>query len=284
MDPAAPLACEQGSGRTGPDRPAARSGHPAAWLGPQLSPYPLNVPSLLPAAKAGCVLLLEAHIGDPTLCVVCRFTCLPWRAGGQLQGAGARGGTRTWGRALRSKPWRGAMARHPGGGVRVLAWLLPLLVAAVLLPNPAAAAGKLTDATIKGAVAEWCADAGAANAKFGAINAWDTSEVKTFSQLFRYKQEFDDNIDSWRTAAVKDIKEMFRGATKFNQTLNAWQTGAVTKINGMFSAARAFNQTINAWQTNKISAVNYLGTHGTFERASAFNQPLDKWQTSSIRT
>ena len=144
---------------------------------------------------------------------------------------------------------------------------------------------KMTNALLEQAANAWCADAKAAAAKYGGIDTWDTTGVKTMKDLFKHKANFNVDINSWKTSAVVDMSSMFYGAS-FNQNIDSWQTDSVTDMHSMFALGGVFNQNINSWQTGNVIDMSHLFV-GVCDKygnncQSRFNQPLNSWQTSSV--
>ena len=107
----------------------------------------------------------------------------------------------------------------------------------------AAGAVVLDDTTIRDAVTAWLADATAAEATYGHISAWDTSQVTDMKRLFQ-NSDFNQNINAWDTGAVTTMFGLFSVASKFNQPLNDWDVSRVTNMEALFAEATAFNQPI----------------------------------------
>ena len=90
-----------------------------------------------------------------------------------------------------------------------------------------------------------CAPGPAAQARYGDIDTWETSAVKSMDGAFDPAKRgdkakvFNANIDSWQTSAVTSMNNMFNGARAFNQALVSWQMSAVTDMSGMFRNAQA---------------------------------------------
>ena len=139
-----------------------------------------------------------------------------------------------------------------------------------------AAATYVTDANISTAVAAWRADPAAAEASYGHMGTWDTSEVTTMAELF-LDCDSNEDISAWNTAQVTSMYGMFWRATWFNQPLESWDVSKVTDTGNMFREAASFNQPLNGWTTTSLES-----TRSMFTYAEAFNQPLDKWDTSAL--
>ena len=147
----------------------------------------------------------------------------------------------------------------------------------------------MDDTTIRTAVAAWVDDATAAEATYGHISTWETSEVTDMSKLFcgdnnagcpaplaRY---FNDDISAWNTSSVRTFSSMFFWALAFNQPIGAWDTSSATTMNSMFfetNGASSFNQPIGAWRVNNVVSFDSM-----FRMAKAFNQPLGDWSLDS---
>ena len=107
----------------------------------------------------------------------------------------------------------------------------------------AGAVAQLDDTSIRTAVTAWLTDAAAAEATYGHISAWDTSQVTDMARLFQ-NSDFNQNINAWDTGAVTTMFGLFSVASKFNQPLNDWDVSRVTNMEALFAEAMAFNQPI----------------------------------------
>ena len=116
----------------------------------------------------------------------------------------------------------------------------------------AAAAVVLDDTTIRDAVTAWLADATAAEATYGHISAWDTSQVTDMKQLFQ-DSIFNDDISAWDTSAVTSMFATFQNAKQFNQPLNDWEVSGVTSMVSMFAHAESFNQPLDSWDVSQVA-------------------------------
>ena len=132
----------------------------------------------------------------------------------------------------------------------------------------AAAAVVLDDTTIRDAVTAWLADATAAEASYGHISAWDTSQVTDMKQLFQ-NSIFNDDISAWDTSAVTNMFATFGSAEQFDQPLNDWNVSGVTSMVGMFAHAETFNQPLDAWDVSRVTSLDDM-----FYYAHAFDQDL----------
>ncbi|CAH0367867.1 unnamed protein product [Pelagomonas calceolata] len=139
------------------------------------------------------------------------------------------------------------------------------------LITAAAGAGVLDDTTIRDAVAAWLADATAAEATYGHISSWDTSQVTDIAQLFQ-NSNFDDDINAWDTSAVTNMFATFGSAKQFNQPLNDWDVSGVTSMVSMFAHAESFNQPLNNWDVSRVTSLESM-----FYYAYAFDQDLGSW-------
>ena len=139
------------------------------------------------------------------------------------------------------------------------------------LITAAAGAGVLDDTTIRDAVAAWLADATAAEATYGHISSWDTSQVTDMAQLFQ-NSNFDDDINAWDTSAVTNMFATFSSAKQFNQPLNGWDVSGVTSLLSMFAHAESFNQPLDSWDVSQVASLDSM-----FYYAYAFDQDLSSW-------
>jgi surface protein len=118
-------------------------------------------------------------------------------------------------------------------------------------------------------------------AAWGPLPEWNTSSVTNMSEMFRFADEFNQNISDWDTSNVTDMSSMFFQASAFNQDISDWDTSNVTDMSSMFSQAWQFNQDISTWNTSKVISMESM-----FLDAKAFNQPLQsregKWSISSV--
>ena len=99
-----------------------------------------------------------------------------------------------------------------------------------------------TDATLRAAVALWFSDNAAAVARYGPIGDWDTRDVKSMRELFKFRVSFDDDIGRWNVSGVKNMDCMFQNAASCNQPLDKWDVADGTSKTCMFDGARSFKQ------------------------------------------
>jgi surface protein len=109
------------------------------------------------------------------------------------------------------------------------------------------------------------------------ISSWNTSSVTNMNLMFYGASIFDQDIGSWNTAAVTNMSNMFRNATSFNQNIGNWNTAAATDMYGMFRGATAFNQNIGNWNTAAATDM-----YAMFRGATAFNQNIGNWNTAKV--
>ena len=108
-----------------------------------------------------------------------------------------------------------------------------------------------TDADIKAAVRAWCGvwdgcrvrgDPVRAEAEYGHISQWDTEQVTSMSELFRYMWEFNEDISQWDVRNVRDMGQMFDHARSFNQDLSGWDVRNVEDMQSMFNGASSLEK------------------------------------------
>ncbi|GMI04361.1 hypothetical protein TrLO_g9663 [Triparma laevis f. longispina] len=117
--------------------------------------------------------------------------------------------------------------------------------------KPAVAAGgrKFGKLDLKAAVKEWCEDSGNAEAKYGHVSWWDTSEVTSMLFLFSADEhgpgnaakQFNDDISRWNVDRVED-SFMFSEAESFSQDLSDWDVEKCKDITYMLNGAKRFNK------------------------------------------
>ena len=100
------------------------------------------------------------------------------------------------------------------------------------------------------AAKEWCKDSSAAEAQYGHISGWNTSEVTSMEILFSAAynngcdaaKQFNDDISRWNEDRVENMNGMFYGAESFNQDLSGWNVKNCEIVQFMFVDAKKFNK------------------------------------------
>ena len=138
---------------------------------------------------------------------------------------------------------------------------------------------KFNNETLRIVVKLWLEDNKKAEAKYGHISNWDTSDVTDMSKLFLDAHTFNENLNNWDVSKVTNMHAMFDNAYEFNQPLNNWDVSNVTNMSEMFSSAEtlAFNQPLDNWDVIKVTDMSYM-----FKDAISFNQPLNNWDVSNV--
>ena len=136
---------------------------------------------------------------------------------------------------------------------------------------------KFNNETLRAAVKEWLYDAAYAEATYGHISSWDTSDVTDMSFLFKEATSFNQPIGDWDVSNVKSMRSMFSIARAFNQPINNWDVSKVTNMHEMFKWASSFNQPIGGWDVSNVTNMN-----GMFSCTEDFNQPIGKWDVSNV--
>jgi surface protein len=134
----------------------------------------------------------------------------------------------------------------------------------------------LTDANINEAVQLWLSDQAFAEATYGHISNWCTSNITDMSNLFYNATSFNEDISAWDVSSVTNMYGMFWDATLFNQDISAWDVSSVTNMTIMFIFASSFNQPIGSWD---VSSVTNMA--GMFQRSS-FDQDISAWDVSRV--
>ena len=89
----------------------------------------------------------------------------------------------------------------------------------LLLVLPLIGFSQINDSNIQDAVNLWVSNQSAAESTYGNISEWDVSNVTDMYQLFKNKQNFNDDISSWDVSNVTNMSEMFNFAVSFNQDI-----------------------------------------------------------------
>ena len=77
---------------------------------------------------------------------------------------------------------------------------------------------------------------------FGEISDWNTDDVTDMSELFYYKETFNDDIGNWDVSSVTDMSYMFDNASAFDQVLSNWTLNNVVS-GSVFARDSGFTQT-----------------------------------------
>jgi uncharacterized protein (TIGR02145 family) len=132
-------------------------------------------------------------------------------------------------------------------------------------------------AQLQTAVNLWISNESSAITTYGQINTWCTGTITDMSELFEYKQTFNDDISNWDVSSVTNMERMFYDARTFNQNIGSWDVSNVTNMYYMFGGASVFNGDIDSWDVSSVTnmALMFYGT-------DAFNQPIGVWDVSSV--
>jgi len=138
---------------------------------------------------------------------------------------------------------------------------------------------KFNNETLRDAVKQWLNDASSAEATYGHISDWDTTEVTDMSKLFLDAHTFNENLNNWNVSNVTNMNAMFDNAYLFDQPLDNWDVGNVTNMSEMFSSMESltFNQPIGNWDVSNVTNMGYM-----FSSAISFNQDLSSWNVSKV--
>lgn len=136
----------------------------------------------------------------------------------------------------------------------------------------------------------------------GDVSQWDTSEVRTMTNLFYGNPSFNQPIGMWDTSKVTDMSYMFVSCTGFNQDIGNWNTSNVENMNAMFAYTDVFNGDLSRWDTSRVTDMadmfgfarafngdigrwnvsNVTNMRSMFYSAGSFNKDLGSWDTSSV--
>ena len=108
------------------------------------------------------------------------------------------------------------------------------------------------------------------------ISNWDVSNVTTMFWMFKYS-EFNNNIENWDVSNVTDMYGMFMGSS-FNQDISSWNVSNVTNMSFMFYGENcSFNQPIGNWDVSNVTNMTYM-----FYQNPVFNQNIGDWDVSNV--
>ena len=148
---------------------------------------------------------------------------------------------------------------------------------------------KFNNEILKAAAKEWCTNSSAAEAKYGDIRFWDTSEVTSMKDLFGADNDgvgeaagkrFNADISRWDVSNVTTMNYMFHKCESFNSDLSSWNVGKVTDMGYMFVCASSFNSDLSSWNVGKVTNMRCM-----FRNASSFNKDTVKnWNLSGKST
>lgn len=133
---------------------------------------------------------------------------------------------------------------------------------------------------LRKAVSLWLHNREEAEARWGDIFGWDTSQVTRMDALFRFSNVEPLRIGSWDTGRVTNMSYMFQGVefSGRHTNINAWNTRSVTDMSYMFDTAVVFTPDIGAWDTSQVTDMSHM-----FHAALLFNKDISAWQTGQVR-
>ncbi len=132
----------------------------------------------------------------------------------------------------------------------------------------------ITDANIHEAVNLWKSDQSTAEATYGYISDWDTSNITNMFGLFA-GLDINPPIGNWDVSNVTNMSWMFE-SSNFNQSIGDWDVSSVTNMSVMFENSD-FNQPIGNWNVSRVTDMSSM-----FYYAFDFNQPIGTWNVSSV--
>ena len=139
----------------------------------------------------------------------------------------------------------------------------------------------LTNQSIRDAVKLWLHNQQEAEATYGIMAEWDTSQVTDMNRLFEGAIDFNSKeLKFWNTASVTSFSYMFAGCRLFDQSLESWDFSSAQALDGMFNGALSYNQDMigGGWtQTSKVT-----NTAAMFKGATYFNGDVSGLDTSNV--
>lgn len=136
---------------------------------------------------------------------------------------------------------------------------------------------KFNSESLKHAVIEWLDNKELAEARYGHISSWNTTEVTDMNRLFRNADTFNESIENWDFSNVTRMDYMFFGASNFNGNISNWNTSSVNAMSNMFTNAVDFDQPLDSWDVSGVFTMASM-----FSNANSFNQPLNNWDVSNV--
>ncbi len=131
-----------------------------------------------------------------------------------------------------------------------------------------------SDADIRAAVKMWCTNPTKALKKYGHIREWNTSKVTTMKNLFREKNNFNEDISRWDVSSVTNMRFMFR-ETPFNGDISGWNVSSVTNMSYMFFLS-SFNGNISRWYVSSVTDMCFMFVE------TPFNGDISGWNVSKV--
>jgi len=139
------------------------------------------------------------------------------------------------------------------------------------------ALGSTGSDNLQTAVNAWFTDETAATATYGHISTWNVSNVTDMEDLFKGRENWNDDISHWDVSNVTNMHDMFYGAKSFNQPLDTWDVSKVTDMSYMLRNCFEFNQPLNSWDVSNVRNMTNM-----FANAWVFNQDLSSWTVSGV--
>ncbi|CAB9498342.1 (Lipo)protein [Seminavis robusta] len=139
----------------------------------------------------------------------------------------------------------------------------------------------LTNDGIRDAVDLWHSNRIGAEATYGLMSQWDTSQVTDFSRLFEGRVTFNNpEILAWDTSRVVDFSFMFAGCRAFNQNLESWDFSSARSFHAMFNGAVSFQQDMVAGGWTQTANVTITGA--MLKGATSWNGNVSGLDTRNV--
>ncbi len=122
----------------------------------------------------------------------------------------------------------------------------------------------------------WFSDQAAAEAQYGLIGEWNTTDVTNLQFLFYDQTTFNEDISAWDVSNVQVMFLLFYGATSFNQDISSWDVSSATSMQSMFMNT-PFNQDIGGWNVSNVTNMSNM-----FSNNTSFNQDISGWDVSNV--
>lgn len=113
----------------------------------------------------------------------------------------------------------------------------------------------ISNSNIHFAVRGWLDDPVSAEVQFGHISDWEVYRVRDMTGLFRYAEDFNEDISGtfWSPSPQCHVDSN----VNTNSHILAWNVTSVTSMREIFYRAKNFNSEISNWKTQSVTDMSY---------------------------